>query len=40
MFFKDNNNNNNIKDNKEDIFINFKDKIKLINNNDNILIID
>jgi hypothetical protein len=40
MFFKYNNNNNNIKDNKEDIFINFKNKVKLINNNNNTLIIN
>jgi hypothetical protein len=37
---KYNNNNNNIKDDKDNIFINFKDKTKLINNNNNILVID
>jgi hypothetical protein len=41
VFFKyNNNNNNNNKNNKEYTFINFKDKIKLIINNNNTLIIN
>ena len=40
MTLKYNNNNNNIKDDKDYIFNNFKDKFKLFNNNNKVIVID